>query len=394
MKSQPADTFAAIVTPIGEGGIGLIEVAGPLALPIVERIFRPTRPRNLAAVREGRLCHGFVHDEQGPIDEAILCICPRTQRVEINCHGGVAAVRKILDLVLRSGAAPAAPEDLLMETMGGGLDEIRREALRLLPRASTRLTVRMLLAQYGGALSSRLTEIAGQADVHIMCDGMEDVLATADFGIALCAPRRVVVAGKPNVGKSTLVNALLREERVIVHHLPGTTRDAISETAELRGIPFEVIDTAGIRRTQNEIEVIGAEESRAEINRADLVLLLLDLSQPIGPEDEELLGVMMGRETILVANKADQEPAWDVRDIEGAQVLNISALTGEGLDALEDAIVRRYGGGLHDPTGPVVFTERQRTALAAARTALDGQHIEEARTHIQACLGPQLRYCA
>ena len=183
MKSQRADTIAAIITPLGEGGIGVIRVTGPQAIPIAERIFRPTRPRDLSAVPDGRLCHGFVHDENGPIDEAILRACPRNKLVEINCHGGIAAVRKVFDLARRAGARAASPEDILMES--APRDRIRREALGLLPQALTPLTVRMLLAQYNGALSARLTELAQETDPDTMRKALDALLATADFGTLL-----------------------------------------------------------------------------------------------------------------------------------------------------------------------------------------------------------------
>ncbi|NOZ19549.1 MAG: GTP-binding protein [Planctomycetes bacterium] len=386
MKIQRADTIAAVITPLGEGGIGVIQVLGARAVPIAEDIFRPTRPRDLSVVAEGRLCHGFVHDNDGPIDEVILRVCPRRQLVEINCHGGVAAVKQIFGRVCRAGVQAAGPEELLAETTGRDLDEIHREALRLLPQAPTRLAVHMLLGQYNGALSGRIAEMMREPDARVTREGLDAVLATADFGMALCTPRRIVVAGKPNVGKSTLVNALLREERVIVHHLPGTTRDAISETAELRGVPFEIIDTAGIRRAADGIEAVGVAESKTEIGRADVILLVLDLSAPLDAEDEELFWMTQGCEAVLIANKADRPPVWDVQEIAGGQVVSLSALTGKGLDALEGAIVRRYRGEECDPAGPIVFTQRQREALAAARAALDVQHIEEARRELRVCL--------
>lgn len=382
-----AKTIAAIVTPIGEGGIGVVQILGPDAVAIVERIFRPTRPRRLPSVEEGRLCHGFIHDRNGPIDEVILRVCPQARLAEINCHGGIAAVRKIHDLVLRSGAVGAPPEDLLVETMGRGLDETRREAIRRLPQAATRLAAAMLLGQCAGALSRRLAELLRAPAAGDLLAGLEALLRTADYGIGLCVPRKIVVVGKPNVGKSTLVNALLREDRVLVHHLPGTTRDAIAEMADLRGVPFELVDTAGIRQARDEIEALGVAESRRQIGAADILLLVLDLAAPLGPEDRDLLALTAHRNVIVAANKADRPPAWGADEIAGTPVLRLSALDGRGLEQIEDEIAARCGVGAYRPEEPIVFTQRQRGLLESACEALREGRCAEAEGRVAACLG-------
>jgi len=389
MKSK---TIAGIATPIGEGGIGVVVVAGAGAEALAARFFRGTRVKDIRRLPDNRLCHGFIRDETGVVDEVILRIKRSGDRqlVEVNCHGGVVAVQKVLSLFLQAGAREANRDELLT-CLYPDADAVQREALNALVEARTWLTARMLLDALRGTLSERIRSLMQSGREGL--NELRRLLETADFGIGLCRPRRIVIAGKPNVGKSTLMNALLKEERVIVHEQAGTTRDAIVEDVQIDGVPFQLIDTAGIRETAHEIEMLGVQVSRKEIAEADIVLLLFDAATELDSDDEELIRITHRLKVIPVVNKTDVNPAFNAEAVErlcGAEALRISALRGEGLRELESRIVslcvpESYRSAVG--TGfPVIFTERQRSLLAQALECLEAGREERGRALMEKCL--------
>lgn len=400
---EPANARAAIITPPGEGGIGIIALAGPDAVRILEQVFVGTR-RPAGALAVGSIAHGTIRRDGSVIDEVIVArVAPQTRAsaepwFEVNCHGGVVATRAVLARLKEAGAQPVDARELQPEpTSPAPLSEaaIRERALAELPRARTRLAATMLLHQAGGALSTgsrqetcprggalslALREVAG-----LLCSGkagragerLDALLRTADLGRALVEPPKVALIGPPNVGKSTLLNALLEQERAIVHHEPGTTRDVVAETVSLRGVPFELMDCAGIRATEDELEQLAVRRAAALAETCDVALLLFDARD--GPEAVAGLAATVRREarTILVGNKADLPPAVPPeaamdRDAQGRPVVYISARNGANLDALEAALLAPYAGLIEGCRrgDAVIFDRRQEDAVLRVRREL------------------------
>jgi tRNA modification GTPase len=420
-------TIATILTPLGEGGIGVVGLLGPQAIHVANRFFRGTRVKDLAVLPSGRICHGFVHDESGPVDEVIVHVSrgqtPKMDIVEVNCHGGVVPVRKVLALCLHEGAVEAKPDEFMRRSaQREGLDAIQREALLLLPKARTSLAALVLLDQLNGALSNavrshveRLEKCLRQKGAALaratkeVARDLDELLAVAPLGMALTRPRRLVVVGKPNVGKSTLVNALLAEERVLVHHLPGTTRDAVATMVEISGVPFELVDTAGVRESsarggpasggghecrsklrpaclrdlgepyleRHELEMLGVEQTWREVAEADLILMLLDRSRPLDAEDAHIMAALRNRDVIFVVTKTDLPQGFNpvtLKKAARAPVCMISAKTGVGLDSLCKIILTRVGWAPHKPGRPIPFTERHAQCIRTAAELLRTQN--------------------
>jgi len=362
MTAYPAaQCRAAVLTPPGEGGIGVIQLSGAGSHEIVRSLFRGRRPADFAST--DRLHYGHLVKNDELLDEVLVAVTdasPGGPTFEINCHGGIVAVERVMAALEALGArrVERAPSD-------DHLDAIQYEAAQALPRALSRQAVRLLLEQYGGALSRELAAAARLAprEAGTVIQGL---LATARLGIALCAPRRVVIAGSPNVGKSTLFNALLGDARAIVTDVPGTTRDFISEFIVLSGVPFEIVDTAGLRQTDHIVEREGVRLTREQVACADVVLLVIDASAPHEEDlsDVRRLAAREGAVLLVVANKIDLV-AGNPELLRFADS-SVSAATGEGIAALEKRIVAATVGNDRYSGGPAVFTERQRRALSAA----------------------------
>ncbi len=364
MALQP-ETIATLITPIGQGGIGVVQVSGPSAQGIADRVFRSPRGKRLVDALANTLHYGHVVGPDGQIiDEVIVRVADAhaswlgEPTVEINCHGGVAAVRAILDAVVESGARRVPWTDVgLRAFRGGRIDAVQLEAWWRLPAAATSLAADMLLAQWRGALSQAAQEArAGGGPIDAL-------VQTARVGIALCEPAKVVIAGRPNVGKSTLFNALVAQERALVHDQPGTTRDYVSAWVELRGVPIVLIDTAGVRRPADAIEASGIELARSQMANADLVLLLADTAPPTAPEARAALGLPEDRPLLVVRTKADLGPG-----AAGAPPgsVSVSGTTGEGLQTLGDRILEALVGAPRATCdGAVVFTLRQVDCLSS-----------------------------
>jgi len=411
------ETLAAIVTPLGEGGIGVVQVSGPHAVEIAAQVFRPKRLRDLRLAESRRLCYGVIRDDQGVIDEAIAAVwrgpdsATGEDLVELNCHGGVVAVRKTLECVAAAGAKKATWADLSARVVASGKqDAIQREAALELPHARTRLAAQVLLDQFNGALAAAVRSLVaalaqgmggasserqdGQFEIlnfqFSIFNSVVQLLASADFGLALCHPRRLVVAGKPNVGKSTLVNALLGEERVLVHPLPGTTRDAVATEVAISGIPFRLVDTAGVRETAHEIEMLGVQEALRQLGEADVALLVFDGSAALGKEDLELARLLAGRSVIPVLNKRDLPLRANTAGLKAllpSPLSEVSAVTGAGLRELAarvaDTLPFRQA---HQPGMAVVFTERQKRWVQEAHGQLTRHAPKDAAAALERIL--------
>ncbi|MFQ6057254.1 MAG: tRNA uridine-5-carboxymethylaminomethyl(34) synthesis GTPase MnmE [Anaerolineae bacterium] len=394
------DTIAAISTPLGEGGIGIVRLSGREALPILRQLFRGVRGDGVLASRH--LYYGHIVDPASgeAVDEVLVSYMrapytyTRQDVVEINAHGGIVPLRRILELTLRHGARLASPGEFTVRAfLNGRLDLAQAEAVLDIVQAKTEAGLRVAVDQLGGRLSQEVQAVRAQlvdvlAYLEATIDFPEDevppqdiapalgrarariegLLAHADQGIIYRQGIRAAIVGRPNVGKSTLLNALLRTERAIVTPLPGTTRDTLEETMNLRGVPLVLVDTAGIAATEDLVERLGVERSREALRRADLALLVVDGSEPLTEADREIAGLVGQRSAILVINKTDLPQALTSLDLlPDAPRVRISALTGEGLETLEEAMVEAvFSGRVVASDEPLVSNPRHKVLLQRA----------------------------
>ena len=399
------DTIAAIATATGTGAIGIVRLSGPAAYDVADRLFSSsagTRPSRLPA---GRAVYGSVEDDDGLIDEALLLTfrAPRSYTgqdvLELQTHGGPAVVRRVLDVCLAAGARQAGPGEFTLRAfLNGRLDLAQAEAVLDLVNAASDAARRNASLGLSGALSARLDEIqtdmtaayaAVQAGFDYPEEGVPDaqllepltrasdtvaaLLATVQAGRLSRHGARLAVLGRPNAGKSSLLNALLGYQRSMVSDVPGTTRDYLEAPMVLGGVPVTVIDTAGIRATSDQLEAGGVELARSIARGADLRLLLLDGSKPLSDEALELVAEV-GRPTVFVASKADLSHAWDearLRPYIGdAPLVRVSVLSHEGLDTLQSLLTQALVG---DAAGAELWisNERHAAALATVRDCLE-----------------------
>jgi len=410
------DTIAAVATPVGEGGIGIVKISGPLAVPILRQLFEPAAP----GLEPRRLAWGRVRDPGTGhvVDEALAVVMPaphsytRQDVVEIQSHGGIVAVRRILQLALAAGARPAEPGEMTLRAfVNGRLDLAQAEAVLDVVRARTEAALRVAVEQLGGQLSARVRQVrAGlvqllaylEASIDFADDEippqpvmpplqdalarLQEILATADRGLIYRQGVRAAIVGRPNVGKSSLLNALLRGDRAIVTPIPGTTRDTLEETINIQGVPLVLVDTAGIRAdAEGEVERLGVARSRAALARADLAILVVDGSQPLAPADWDIARLIGAKPAVLALNKCDL-PGLAQEDqstsapglLPGARQVDVSALTGEGIDRLENTIAEMVlGGSVMAADTPLVSNPRHQACLARAadhvRAAIEGE---------------------
>ena len=396
------DTIVAIGTPLGEGGIGIIRLSGPEARPILDRLVVPAR-RGGHGWQPWRLTYGHVREPaDGAIVDEVLAVwmpAPRTYTrqdvAEIHCHGGYLPLRRVLELCLQAGARLAEPGEFTLRAfLNGRIDLAQAEAVADVARARSRVGLQSAVGQLEGRLSRQVREIrAGlvaalahlEAAIDFPADeipafdletalartgeAIDRLLAGAEQGILYRQGIRTAIVGRPNVGKSSLLNALLGSERAIVTPVPGTTRDTVEETALLGGIPLVLVDTAGIRKTVDPVERLGVERSQRAIAAADLVLLVLDGSEPLTADDRAIVDLARGRPTVLVVNKADLPSAPGMEaPFAGLSTVHISALTGEGLDGLERTVLETVlGGHVQASEAPLVSRPRHVQALRRAQ---------------------------
>jgi tRNA modification GTPase len=416
------DTIAAISTPVGEGGIGIVRMTGPEARDIMRRLFlSPSRPEG-STFQPRTLHYGHILDPatEERVDEVLAAYMPaprtytRQDVVEINGHGGIVALRRILALCLRQGARLAEPGEFTARAfLNGRLDLAQAEAVLDVVQAKTETSLQAAMGQLAGHLSERVRTVRSillnalahleasidfaedeiperdiEADLEEAGDALSALLADADRGIIYRQGVRAAIIGRPNVGKSSLLNRLLRTSRAIVTDIPGTTRDTLEETLNLQGVPVVLVDTAGITSaTKDPIEQLGIERSRAALAVADLALLVLDASQPLTDADHAIAALVGDKTAIVVLNKVDlltsAARAQDARPTGHCPILDtaccvpVSALTGEGLEALEETIVEAvFSGQVSASEAPAVTSPRHKEALnraleqvSAARTA-------------------------
>lgn len=410
------ETIAAISTPPGEGGIGIIRISGEDALDILQQIFRS--PSGKTDMPDHKLVYGHIVDpETGKILDEVLAVYmkgPHTYTaedvVEIDGHGGIVPLRNILELVYRLGARPADRGEFTARAfLNGRLDLSQAEAVMDLISAKADRTYESAVSQLEGHLSSEIRhiremimDIRVQVTVNIeypdedieeltykklredlipVRDELDKLLKTADTGRILSEGLNIAIVGKPNVGKSSLMNRMLKESRAIVTDIPGTTRDTIREDMKIRGIPIHLIDTAGIRETEDTIEAIGIERSLNSLKQADLVMLVLDGGAALSEEDRRLLKKADASKTIVIVNKMDRNPDPDVSEIEKllpeAELIHASMKDGTGLNLIEDAIEGRvFSGDVQaDSTVMITNARHRQLALSAASHLTDADRL-------------------
>lgn len=397
------DTIAALATPPGEAAIGIVRMSGPRALDIAREIFRSPGGGGL---KPRRVHYGFIVDPRTGqrVDEVLLTAmeAPRTYTrqdvAEINCHGGTAPLRRVLELVIARGARLAEPGEFTKRAfLGGRIDLSQAEAVLDLIRAKGELAEKLALEQLRGTLSRKINalrekllgicahleawidfpeeEIEPRAldELKSGCEGalreIEALAGSFDEGRYIREGLRTAIVGKPNVGKSSLLNALLERDRAIVTEMPGTTRDVIEEHLSIDGLPVRIMDTAGIREAHDMAEEEGVRRSMRAMDDADLVLGVLDASQPLGAEDMMLVEKLRESKAVLVLNKCDlPRMMGDVSGF-GIKHVSLSAKTGHGIDGLKEAVFASSPGATA-AEGVLVANLRHRKALEAAGKAL------------------------
>nr|WP_320147273.1 tRNA uridine-5-carboxymethylaminomethyl(34) synthesis GTPase MnmE [uncultured Anaeromusa sp.] len=427
------DTISAIVTAPGEAGVGIVRVSGPLAQNVGEALFRSVSGRKLAEVSSHHATYGKVVNpvDGAMVDEALLLVMraphsyTREDVVEIQCHGSHVSLRRILALTLSCGARLAEPGEFTKRAfLNGRLDLTQAEAVMDVIRAKTEASLRLAVRHLEGGLAAEIRAererlLALIAHIEALLDYPEEeieevsaqqaaegaaltaaklqhLLDTADQGKVLREGLATVILGKPNVGKSSLLNALVRTQRAIVTDVPGTTRDVIEEYVNLRGVPLRIIDTAGIRETEDIVEKLGVERSRKMLQEADLVLVLLDTSRPLSEEDKEVLKLLGAQKSLVLLNKSDLPPLWGEEEIRmlapGQQILRISLTAASGLEELEEAIVQQvYCGAASQGEGLLAVNLRQETLLQQAVRHLQEVGIAAATGMPMDCLSIDLR---
>ncbi len=366
--------WAAVLTAGGRGAIAVIRIWGPDALAIADAAFRPQRGPRLAESPRGRPRLGRMG--QGTGDEVVAVVDGNPVEVEVQCHGGPSPVALVMEALTSLGARPVRAEQWLIDASGS---RIEAEARIDLVHAPTVFSAEVLLEQAQGAFRAELARLATEARLSerraVVAQQLNLLIERGSIGCRLISGWRVVLAGRPNVGKSRLLNALAGFERAIVDPNPGTTRDLVTLPTAIRGLPVELVDTAGLRDPADAIENQGIGLARAQQQRADLVVLVLDRSEPLTEVDHELLAALPN--ALVVANKADLPPAWSSLD---RVERNVSAERGEGIPTLIEAIGRRLLPEPPPAGSAVPFRDWHGRWLARARDQLwNGRHERAAR---------------
>lgn len=412
------DTIAAIATAPGEGGIGIIRISGEKSLQVANSIFKSISGKKIEEYNTRTLIYGHIVDNDKVIDEVLVAFMkgPNSYTtedvIEINCHGGFISVKKILELILSKDVRLADQGEFTKRAfLNGRIDLAQAEAIIDVINAKTDMAHTVAQSQLEGSLSKKIkdlrfnvTEILAQITVsldfpdedveHITYNTLKEktialqkeinkLYDTSESGKILRDGLKTVIVGKPNVGKSSLLNAILGENRAIVTDIPGTTRDVIEEFVNIKGIPLKIVDTAGIRETEDVVERIGVEKSREFFSAADLSIVVLDSSRSLDPEDIEILESVQPNKTIVLLNKTDLDRVINLDKIKEymaeENIIEISALQHEGIEKIHDKIEEMvFAGTVRNSSDLVVTNSRHKDALYKAK-----QSIEDALNAIE-----------
>ena len=377
------DTIAAIATAMSNSGIGIVRISGSEALSIVDQIFVMKNKKRLSEMPTHTIHYGHIYDGKELIDEVMVLLMKgpksytKEDTIEIDCHGGVYVVKRVLETVLKYGARPAEPGEFTKRAfLNGRIDLSQAESVIDIIHSKNEFALKSSLSQLSGAVSEKIKEVRGEIlheiafiesalddPEHVSIDGygerlseiineviskIEVLLKNSENGKLLKEGITTVIVGKPNAGKSSLLNTLVGEERAIVTDIAGTTRDVLEEQINLNGIILNVIDTAGIRETEDVVEKIGVDRAKKYLNNADLVIYVVDTSTALDENDFEIMEMLKDRQTIILLNKSDLKPLTTSSDIVkyvDKKMIQISAKEQLGIDELENTIKEMFFQG-------------------------------------------------
>lgn len=399
------DTIAAIATAVQNGGISIIRISGEEAVSLADRIFHSKKEKKLSDVKSHTIHYGHIKEEGKIIDEVMVSVmrAPNTYTredvVEINCHGGPRVTKRILDLVIRTGARPAEPGEFTKRAfLNGRIDLSQAEAVMDIIQSQNDYALESSVSQLGGNIRASLKDVretilndlafieaALDDPEHIQVEEKTDeirehidtnkeklrhLLKNSENGRLIREGIRTVILGKPNAGKSSFLNRVAGEELAIVTDVAGTTRDFLEQTILLGGIQLTVTDTAGIRNTDDAVEKIGVERARKKAEEADLILYMMDASVPLDENDEEIIELIKDRQALVLLNKSDLTPVLNREEIgkrTGKEVFEISAREGHGFDRLEERLGEMFFQGKLNFNDEIYITNvRQKDALRRA----------------------------
>ncbi len=403
------DTIAAIATAMSSSGIGIIRISGEDAVTITEKIFRMKNGKKLSEMPTHTIHYGHICDGEEVIDEVMVLLMrgpksyTREDTVEIDCHGGVYVMRRVLETVIRYGARPAEPGEFTKRAfLNGRIDLSQAESVIDVIHAKNEFALKSSMKQLSGSVSNAIREIRGTVlheiafiesalddPEHISLDGypeqlqgiveevsgkIEKLLFTSDNGKILKEGISTVIVGKPNAGKSSLLNTLLGEERAIVTDIAGTTRDVLEEQINLNGIILNIIDTAGIRDTEDVVEKIGVDKAKKYVKDADLIIYVVDSSTALDENDFEIMELLRNKTAVVLMNKSDLQPVTTAEEVKSHLdkiVISISAKEQVGIDTLEETIKELFFHGEVTFNDEVYITNiRHKTALQEALNSL------------------------
>lgn len=403
-------TIAAISTAMSASGIGIVRISGEEAMDVIAKIYRSRNgKKDIREVQSHTIHYGFIYDGEEVVDEVLVMIMrgPHTytgeDTVEIDCHGGVYAMKRVLETVLKNGAVIAEPGEFTKRAfLNGRLDLSQAEAVMDVIQAKNSMALKSSVEQLKGSVQRAVKEIRArllhqiayietalddpehfdltgypqelQGIVEKESENIGELLKTADDGRMIQEGIKTVILGKPNAGKSSLLNFLVGEDRAIVTEIAGTTRDILEEYISLNGITLRVIDTAGIRETEDVVEKIGVGKAKQMAEDADLILYVVDSSLPLDENDHEIMELLYGRKSIVIYNKTDLTPAVDIENLKfrtGSPVIPISVVEETGISQLEDEIKRMFFHGELSFNDEVYITNaRHKAALEEAKESL------------------------
>ena len=410
MAEFQEDTIAAVATAMAPSGIGIVRISGQDAFAVADRIYRGKKEKKLKEQKANTIHYGWIEENGQTLDEVLVMLmkAPHSytgeDTVEIDCHGGILAVRRVLEAVCRNGARPAEPGEFTKRAfLNGRIDMSQAEAVMDIISAKNEYALKSSLNQLKGSIRQVIEDIrkkliyeiariesALDDPEHMSLDGygeelspvvkeqkqkIERLLEKSDQGKLMQEGIKTVIVGKPNAGKSSLLNLLAGEEKAIVTDIAGTTRDVVEETVNIQGITLRILDTAGIRESSDQVEKIGIERAKEHAMDADLILYVADSSVPLDENDREILRMISRKKAIILLNKSDLEPVLESKELEkyvNAPILSISAKEREGLEELEARIREMFFQGDISFNDEIYITNaRHKKALEDARKSLE-----------------------